>query len=191
MEWIKNPEHLEQVQEKNKELAALLFYGNFSPAAKRALNELEQFSRENSEIPVYIVDVEKVKGVHKKLGVKHVPTVVALQQSNVTQKIEGVQSAQFYARVFAGVQAPHHKPGEAPIHKVTVYSTPTCPACSRAKSYLRRRGIRFRDIDVSRDQRAAEALAKRSGQMAVPQIDIDGHLIVGFDQVNIEQLLSN
>ena len=72
-----------------------------------------------------------------------------------------------------------------------VYSGPGCPACGAAKAYLRRQGIHFREIDISHDQHAAQSLVRRSGQMAVPQIDIDGHLIVGFNQTKIEQLISN
>jgi glutaredoxin-like YruB-family protein len=191
IEWIKNDRHLGQVQEKYNEFLVLVFYADFSSAAKRALTEVEQFSRENKEVPIYVIDVVKVKGVHKLFGVKNVPTVVAVQKSKVTQKIEGVQSAQFYARIFAGVHSSYYKPGKKTVaHSVIVYSGPGCPACGTAKAYLRRRGIRFKEIDVSRDQQAADNLVRRSGQMAVPQIDIDGHLIVGFNQVKIDQLIS-
>ena len=191
IEWIKNDRHLRQVQEKYNEFLILVFYADFSSAAKRALTEVEQFSKENKEVPVYVIDVVKVKGVHKLFGVRNVPTVVAVQKSKVTQKIEGVQSAQFYARIFAGAHSSYYKPSKKTVaHSVIVYSGPGCPACGNAKAYLRRRGIRFRDIDISRDQHTAENLVRRSGQMAVPQIDIDGHLIVGFNQVEIDRLLS-
>ena len=191
IEWIENAKQLDQVQQKNKEFLVLFFYANFSSSAKRALTEIEQFSKENKDVPVYIIDVEKVRGVHKQFAVKNVPTVVAVQKNKVTQKIESVQSAQFYARIFAGAHSSYYKSGKKPVsHRVIVYSGPGCPACGTAKAYLRRRGIRFRDIDVSRDQHAAENLVRRSGQMAVPQIDIDGHLIVGFNQVEIDQFLS-
>ena len=74
---------------------------------------------------------------------------------------------------------------------MVVYSGPGCPACGTAKAYLRSRGINFRVIDIARNPRAAEVLVRRSGQMAVPQIDIDGHLVVGFDQAKIDRLLSS
>jgi len=47
----------------------------------------------------------------------------------------------------------------------------------------------YTDIDVSRDQRAAEALVKCSGQTGVPQTDINGEIIVGVNKVRINQLL--
>jgi glutaredoxin-like YruB-family protein len=191
LEWIKNSNHLARVQEKNKKFFILFFYGGFSTFAKKALTEIEQFSKENKQLPVYIIDVEKVKDVHKQFGIKNVPTVLSLKKNKVMHNIEGIQSAQFYTRIFAGLYSSPHKSGKKTVtHRVIVYSGPGCPACGTAKAYLRSRGIHFRDIDISRDQHAAENLARRSGQMAVPQIDIDGHLIVGFDRARIDQLIS-
>jgi glutaredoxin 3 len=74
-------------------------------------------------------------------------------------------------------------------HRVVVYSSPTCVWCSRAKTYLNGRGVSFRDVDVSRDPAAARELVRRTGQMGVPVIEIDGQAIVGFDQVRIDSAL--
>jgi len=190
IEWIKDQKHLQEAQEKYREFLILVFYAGFSSNAKRALAEVENFSKENKEAPVYIIDVGKIKGIHKQFEVKNVPTVLALEKDKVTRRIEGVESAQFYARILSGAAPSQHKKGEKAVsHRVIVYSGPGCPACGTAKAYLRRRGVRFRDIDIGRDQHAAERLVRRSGQMAVPQIDIDGHLVVGFDQAKINRLL--
>jgi len=190
IEWIKDYKHLRQAQEKHKDFLVLVFYANFSSAAKRALAELESFSKENKEVPVYVIDVEKIKGVHKQFGVENVPTVIAVKNGKASWRIEGVESAQFYTRILYGTNSLLHKGGKKAVsHRVIVYSGPGCPACGTAKAYLRRRGVSFRDIDISRDQHAAERLLRRSGQMAVPQIDIDGHLVVGFDQAKIDRLL--
>ena len=77
----------------------------------------------------------------------------------------------------------------ATSHRVTVFSTPTCPWCTRAKSYLRSRSVPFRDVDVSRDPAAARDLVRRTGQMGVPVVEIDGRPIVGFDQARIDAAL--
>jgi glutaredoxin-like YruB-family protein len=192
IEWIEDQKHLGELQEKHKRFLVLLFYGNFSSASKRALAELEQFSKENEQVPVYGIDVERVKGVHKQFGVENVPTVLALRKGKVTQRLEGVESAQFYARIFSGVYPSHYKTGNSAVsHRVIVYSGPGCPACGAAKAYLRRQGVNFREVDIARDQHAAQSLVRRSGQMAVPQIDIDGHLIVGFDRAKIDRILVN
>ncbi|HMZ06932.1 MAG TPA: glutaredoxin domain-containing protein [Anaerolineales bacterium] len=73
--------------------------------------------------------------------------------------------------------------------KVLVFSTPTCSFCTMAKNYFRQKGIKFTDIDVSRDQAAARDMVRRSGQMGVPVIDIGGKIIVGFDRPRINSLL--
>lgn len=72
---------------------------------------------------------------------------------------------------------------------VTVYSTPTCPFCIRAKQFLKDNNIEFTDYDVGSDKVKAQEMVKRSGQMGVPVIDIDGTLIVGFDKDKIKESL--
>ncbi len=73
--------------------------------------------------------------------------------------------------------------------KVIVFSTPTCTYCSATKRYFREKGIKFRDVDVSRDQAAARDMVRRSGQMGVPVIDIGGKIVIGFDRAKINQYL--
>ena len=76
-----------------------------------------------------------------------------------------------------------------PQPKVIVFSTPTCSFCTAAKHYFRQQGIKFRDVDVSRDPAAARDMIRRSGQQGVPVIDIGGKIVVGFDRNQINQLL--
>jgi glutaredoxin-like YruB-family protein len=192
IQWIKDHDHLAELQKKHNESLIILFYGGFSSASKRALAELEHFSKEDGNASVYGIDVEKVRGVHKQFGVERVPTVVALRRGKVVQRLEGVESAGFYARVLAGASPSQYKAGKGTApRRVIVYSGPGCPACGSAKAYLRRQGISFREVDIARDQNAAQSLVRRSGQMAVPQIDIDGHLIVGFDREKIDRIIGN
>ena len=75
------------------------------------------------------------------------------------------------------------------MKKVTVYSTPTCPFCIRAKQYLKDNNIQFTDYDVGSDQAKAQEMMKKSGQMGVPVIDIEGTMIVGFDKEKIREAL--
>lgn len=73
--------------------------------------------------------------------------------------------------------------------KVTVYSTPTCPFCIRAKQFLKDNNIQFTDIDVSSDQIKAQEMIEKSGQMGVPVIDVEGAVVVGFDKDKIKEAL--
>ncbi|HAF07637.1 MAG: glutaredoxin family protein [bacterium] len=72
---------------------------------------------------------------------------------------------------------------------VKIYSTPTCPWCSRAKQYLSSKGIAYTDYDVSKDRNAAMEMIRKSGQQGVPVLDIDGNIVVGFDKERIDALL--
>lgn len=73
--------------------------------------------------------------------------------------------------------------------KVTIYSTPSCPFCMMTKRFMKENNIDFEDIDVSIDQAKAQEMVQKSGQMAVPIVDIDGEIIVGFDKGRIRKAL--
>ena len=73
--------------------------------------------------------------------------------------------------------------------KVIVFSTRTCPHCRHAKSYLRSKGIRFTDVDVSRDAHAARDMQRMSGQQGVPVLKIGSTVVVGFDRPKIDRIL--
>jgi len=78
---------------------------------------------------------------------------------------------------------------EKPQQRVIVFSTPSCSYCNMAKKYFKEKGIRFKDVDVSRDAAAARDMVRKSGQQGVPVIDIGGKVIVGFDKTKINKLL--
>jgi len=73
--------------------------------------------------------------------------------------------------------------------KVIVFSTRTCPHCRTAKRYLKSRGVRFTDVDVSRDKQAARDMVRISGQQGVPVIKIGSRTVVGFDRAKVNRLL--
>ena len=74
--------------------------------------------------------------------------------------------------------------------QVTVYSTPTCPFCKRAKEYLKQKEISYTDINVAVDKEKAKEMIKKSGQMGVPVIMVDDEIVVGFNQTLLDKLLS-
>ncbi len=73
---------------------------------------------------------------------------------------------------------------------VKVYSTPTCPQCHRLKEFLKENNVEFEDINVFEDHEAAEEMIKKSGQMSVPVLDIDGELVIGYDAKKTKELLN-
>jgi len=74
------------------------------------------------------------------------------------------------------------------INHIIIYSTPTCPYCMMAKEYFNRKKIKYREINIASDKKAAQEMIK-SGQMGVPVIDINGKIIVGYDRHGIEKAL--
>lgn len=75
------------------------------------------------------------------------------------------------------------------MSKIVVYSTPTCPYCGLVKDYLKEKGVEFEEKDVSKDRAAARKMVEKSGQMGVPQVDINGKIIVGFNKEAIDKEL--
>ena len=73
--------------------------------------------------------------------------------------------------------------------KVTIYTTPTCVYCKMSKAFFKEHSIDYTEKDVASDRAAREEMVKRSGQMGVPVIDVDGTLIVGFDKEKLSELL--
>lgn len=69
---------------------------------------------------------------------------------------------------------------------IKIYSTPACTYCKMAKEFLTSQNVPYEDIDVSVDAVAREDMVEKSGQLGVPVFDIDGQIMVGYNQ----QLLS-
>ncbi|HEY5962040.1 MAG TPA: glutaredoxin 3 [Polyangiaceae bacterium] len=66
---------------------------------------------------------------------------------------------------------------------VIIYTTSVCPYCIRAKQHLTKKGVKFREIDVSSDPETRDYLVKASGQRTVPQIFVGGKSIGGCDDM--------
>jgi glutaredoxin-like YruB-family protein len=170
--------------------AVLGFFGDFSPVAKKTRPEFEAFCQAHATLPAFTVDVGAVKDVHPKYGVSAVPTVVLVEGGRVTRRAMGATTADGYVKLL--LEAPAAPAGARDAkagHRVTVYTTPSCSWCTRVKSYLNGHGVSYSEVDVAKDDRARDRMVARSGQMGVPQLDIDGRMVVGFDKPRIDQLL--
>ncbi len=68
--------------------------------------------------------------------------------------------------------------------EVTIYSTTVCPYCIRAKQLLERKGVAYKEINLSNEAPEARAeLMQRTNHRTVPQIFIGEQFIGGFDQL--------
>lgn len=68
---------------------------------------------------------------------------------------------------------------------ITIYTTPVCPYCVRAKELLKRKGeTSFREIDVSASAEVRDDMIKKAGgKRSVPQIFINGTHVGGCDDL--------
>lgn len=68
--------------------------------------------------------------------------------------------------------------------KIKIYTTPTCPWCKKLKDWLKKKKLPYEDCDISESQNKIfrDELLEKSGQLAVPLVDIDGKIVVGFDE---------
>ena len=67
---------------------------------------------------------------------------------------------------------------------VTIYTSPLCPYCHRAKRLLQSKGVEFNEIDVSMDADArSDMIRLANGRTTVPQIFIDQTHVGGSDDL--------
>jgi thioredoxin len=144
------------------------------------------------------LNVAEYPGVAARYQIRGIPTVGIFRGGQLINLLVGVRPERAYRAALetaldsadpAQVTAKKSMSSAAAKHSVTVFSTPTCPWCTRLKTYLREKQIAFKDVDVSRDAAAAQDMMRRSGQMGVPQAWIDGQVVVGFDRRRIDALL--
>ena len=55
--------------------------------------------------------------------------------------------------------------------------------------FLEQHNIAYQDIDVAADSAAREEMVRKTGQMAVPVIEINGDFIVGFNEGKLKEKL--
>lgn len=188
MKAISSLQHLKN-ELKGKEKVYLLLYKEGSEQSMCAFSNLQKATTDNL-LHVYVADVSKIRDIHTEYGITTVPTLLIFENGEMISTVKGCQDADFLHSLFTSAiyQAKAKAEGKTP-KRVTVYSTPTCSWCNTLKSWLRKNGIPFTDIDVSRDANAAQELVKRTGQQGVPQTEINGQWVIGFDQPKLKQLL--
>ena len=72
---------------------------------------------------------------------------------------------------------------------IKLYTTSSCTYCVKAKNWLRTNHIPFTEYNIERDPRRADEMVRKSGQSGVPVIDVQGKIVVGFNQQAIERAL--
>jgi len=176
-------------QNKAFEISYLLLYKSNLPLNDCAFNNVNETSEKVKGIAIFAVNVAEVSDIHPHFQVDSVPSFIEIQHGKLVNNYKGCNTVNFYQTVLEKAIYSSLHPNEKPAHRVTVYSTPSCSWCNILKAYFKQQNVVFTDIDVSRNQQAAQEMVRRSGQQGVPQTDIDGTIVVGFDKNRINTLL--
>jgi glutaredoxin-like YruB-family protein len=138
----------------------------------------------------FVADVNEVRDIHPEYNINSVPSLIEFRDGQLINVIKGChQPAQFKAIFENAIFVSKNQEEGKPVRNVIVYTTPTCSWCTTLKRHLDIHQVRYREVDVSKDQKAAEAMVRKSGQQGVPQTEINGQIIVGFDRDRINRLL--
>ena len=168
----------------------VLLYKSDSEKSLCALDNLSKANSDEQNLTVFTADVSKVRDIHPEYGIKSVPSLLEFEKGEYRNLYKGCNEPKVLQAIFdeAIYIAQMEKEGKT-VKQVTVYSTPTCTWCTTLKNYLNKNKIRYTDVDISRDQSAAQDLVSRSGQQGVPQTEVNGQWVVGFDQSKLNTLL--
>jgi glutaredoxin-like YruB-family protein len=174
----------------NFEDCFLLLYKPESENCQCAIYNVMQISGlENRKIMLLKADVTEVKDIHDKFGIDTVPSMLHFKKAEFINVVKGCMTTDFYESMINVNVIKTSKKGQPSQKRVVVYSTSSCPWCTRLKDHLKANNIKFEDVDVSGNPARAEEMKRKSGQMGVPQTDIGGKIIVGFDKLKINTLL--
>ncbi len=176
---------------KDNAKAFLLLYKSGSEVSECALKSITEAVEKEEDTLILLADVATVRDIHPNYNVTSAPSVLVFENGEFKNIVKGCNDESYYSSLFKNAFFTSEIQGEEGKRQkqVTVYSTPTCSWCTTLKNYLNDKKIRYSDVDVSGDHRAAQEMVRKSGQQGVPQTEIDGEMIVGFDKKRINKLL--
>lgn len=174
---------------KQQERFFLLLYKSSTEQSDCAFERLKNIKSETS-VNIYYSDVNNVRDIHEKYNITSAPSLLEFINGKVKNIFKGCQSENYYKAALSGKGfATIGSRDDSQTKRVIVYTTPTCSWCNTLKTYLKEKSISFTEIDVASNPSKAEAMVKKSGQQGVPQTEINGQIIVGFDKSRINALL--
>lgn len=174
---------------RGEQKSFLLIYRKDADQSECALKNIIQI-KEGTDALLFTVDVSCVRDVHPRYHIKTVPSLLVLNHGRVINMIKGCQTPAYYESILAGRGLGVTRSDQSKkTRQVVVYTTPSCTWCNTLKTYLKEHLIPFREVNVATDTAQAEAMVRKSGQQGVPQTEIDGQIVVGFDRNRLNQLL--
>jgi len=73
-----------------------------------------------------------------------------------------------------------------------IYVTPTCTWSNKLKTWLKNKKIKYEEKDTSESQNGLfrDELLEKTNQLSTPVIDVNGEIIIGFNEKAIEAALN-
>jgi glutaredoxin len=79
---------------------------------------------------------------------------------------------------------------DLPHGGVVMYCTQWCPDCKKARAWLKSHAIPYREVDIETNVKAARQVRDwAGGNQVTPTFDIDGKIVVDFDEDKLEEIL--
>jgi len=186
---ISSKAELEENLKKEKRSFLLLFKKG-AEQSDCAYSNYASASDSIESIRLLSANVNEVRDIHPHYQITSVPTFIEFDGTEPKNVVKGCHESAYYRAVLEDAVYKTKSGGKTDTQKrVVVYSTPSCSWCNTLKSYLRQHNIKYTDINVASNESSAQEMVRRSGQQGVPQTDINGTIIVGFDKKRINDLL--
>ena len=84
----------------------------------------------------------------------------------------------------------YHEDEEKPSGGVVMYCTPWCPDCRLARAWLAKHQIPYKEVDISTNLTAARQVRSwGDGFQITPTFDINGKIIIDYDEEELERIL--
>lgn len=129
------------------------------------------------------------KGTDVLVGTGQPAILKAITRSEDVTKLASEAEGQIYELIHKAAGVTARKPSY-----VKLYSTATCPYCKMEKTWLDENGVKHEVVMVDQDQKEAERMVERTGQMGVPVTEIgyddsEPEYVVGFDKAKLSSAL--
>lgn len=74
---------------------------------------------------------------------------------------------------------------------IEVFTTPTCPYCTKIKQWLDENGYSYEEHNVAEDKDEAKRMIEKTGQRGVPQTFIGDEAVIGFQPDKIQEAIES
>ncbi|KHF41166.1 glutaredoxin family protein [Halalkalibacter okhensis] len=75
------------------------------------------------------------------------------------------------------------------MNQITVYTSNHCRYCVMLKNFLSDQNISYHEVNVETNPAIMQQLVEKTGQLGVPQTEVNGQWVVGYDPNSIMSAL--